>query len=555
MELRQPRPCGTEGRKTTHDFLSLYSPVQQDPRPPQGGFLKTQDFLQPLEQGCKNVAKEEDKVEINDLEKPPPAAPPSNIEHLLPGGIGTYSITYFNQRFPKPEGNVYMMAQASSTNTNDENSNCSSYAGSGFTLWDESAVKKGKTGKENNVGDRAVRKEAEANVGAGPWRTSAERPSQSSSNHKLNAATFSSLSTSKSSLAQRNQSFVNMITSTKSFLEEDDDDDEEEFVIKKEPSSHPKGNLSVKVDGKSTDQKPSTPRSKHSATEQRRRSKINDRFQKLREIIPHSDQKRDKASFLLEVIEYIQCLQDKVQKYEGPYPVWNQELSKPMPWRNPRGPEDFINSTQAMNFGSNPLIHAAKLNESNVTSSSALPINGQHLESDVSSADHQPDSTNKAPSVPMALRPGIYPFGGTSSASVPLSSTPASDIDKTASQPQHQFWPRGSCTADSNVTDKLKDQELTIESGTISISSMYSQGLLSTLTQALQSSGIDLSQANISVQIDLGKRANGRVNSSASVIKDFDVPSSNQAMPRSIVRSAGEDSPGQALKRLKTSRS
>ena len=99
-----------------------------------------------------------------------------------------------------------------------------------------------------------------------------------------------------------------MITSAKSFQEEDDDDDdEEEFVIKKEPSSHPKGtllqpcvsinslvlilflylgtqiisiltgNLSVKVDGKSTDQKPSTPRSKHSATEQRRRSKINDR--------------------------------------------------------------------------------------------------------------------------------------------------------------------------------------------------------------------------------------------------------------------------------------
>lgn len=37
------------------------------------------------------------------------------------------------------------------------------------------------------------------------------------------------------------------------------------------------GNLSVKVDGKSNDQKPNTPRSKHSATEQRRRSKINDR--------------------------------------------------------------------------------------------------------------------------------------------------------------------------------------------------------------------------------------------------------------------------------------
>lgn len=31
--------------------------------------------------------------------------------------------------------------------------------------------------------------------------------------------------------------------------------------------------------------------------------------------------------------------------------------------------------------------------------------------------------------------------------------------------------------------------------------------LLNTLTQALQSSGVDLSQASISVQIDLGKRA------------------------------------------------
>lgn len=41
--------------------------------------------------------------------------------------------------------------------------------------------------------------------------------------------------------------------------------------------AHFTGNLSVKVDGKGNNQKPSTPRSKHSATEQRRRSKINDR--------------------------------------------------------------------------------------------------------------------------------------------------------------------------------------------------------------------------------------------------------------------------------------
>jgi hypothetical protein len=43
------------------------------------------------------------------------------------------------------------------------------------------------------------------------------------------------------------------------------------------------GELRVKVDGKSNDQKPDTPRSKHSATEQRRRSKINDRH----ELIDH----------------------------------------------------------------------------------------------------------------------------------------------------------------------------------------------------------------------------------------------------------------------------
>ena len=83
----------------------------------------------------------------------------------------------------------------------------------------------------------------------------------------------------------------------------------------------------------------------------------------LRGLIPHGDQKRDKASFLLEVhnmskcydlfslinlvvvaetwlfqpfcpqvIEYIQFLQDKVQKYEGPFHGWNNEPPKLMPW-------------------------------------------------------------------------------------------------------------------------------------------------------------------------------------------------------------------------------
>lgn len=66
------------------------------------------------------------------------------VEHVLPGGIGTYSISYFNQqRVSKvPEGALF----SASAETSSSISNCNS-----FTLWDESAVKKGKTGKENIV--------------------------------------------------------------------------------------------------------------------------------------------------------------------------------------------------------------------------------------------------------------------------------------------------------------------------------------------------------------------------------------------------------------------
>ena len=113
--------------------------------------------MQPLEGLGKSNTKEEGTVEIPTPEKPLPPAPPSSGEHVLPGGIGTYSIShisYFNQRPLKPEGGTFTVAQSSITDRNEENSNCSSYTGSGFTLWAESTVKKGKTGKENVAGDR-----------------------------------------------------------------------------------------------------------------------------------------------------------------------------------------------------------------------------------------------------------------------------------------------------------------------------------------------------------------------------------------------------------------
>ncbi|XP_015572073.2 transcription factor BIM1 isoform X1 [Ricinus communis] len=567
MELpQQQRIFEAEGRKPTHNFLSLYShsTVQQDPRPPSSqGYLKTHDFLQPLERIGKTAAKEETAAEVSSHEKPSPPALPPSMEHTLPGGIGTYSIShisnYFNQKVPKPEGSpIFTVAQASSIEKNEEHSNCSSYTGSGFTLWEESAINKGKTGKEN-VGERsnAVTEEAAGNVDR--W-TTPERPSQSSTNNHRNS--FSSLSSSQPS-GQKSQSFMEMIKSAKDSSQDDKLDEEEEFVLKKEtPSPIRKGELRVKVDGKSTDQKANTPRSKHSATEQRRRSKINDRFQMLRELIPHGDQKRDKASFLLEVIEYIQFLHEKVHKYEGSYQRWNNEPAKLVPWRNgSRSVESYVDQSRGSNSGAGPaLLFAAKLEEKNINLSPSVPGSAQNrVESDVNSAttfmvDHYPGMTNKGIPFPVSLQPNFFNCGRNGGAVAQLPPRLVSDVENTASQPESQSNQTRSCTTEGAVAvDKLKEQQLSIEGGTINISSVYSQGLLNTLTQALQSSGVDLSQASISVQIDLGKRANRQSNIPTSINKDNEVPSCNQGTIRPRV-SSGEES-DHALKKLKTSKS
>lgn len=126
--------------------------------------------MQPLERvddkKKANAKEEEVSDEISSaVQKPPPHAPPSTcVEHTLPGGIGTYSISHIyysnNHRVPKPEASIFSVstpACEASSDRNEENSNCSSYTGSGFTLWEESNVQKGKTGKENGVvGEKPV---------------------------------------------------------------------------------------------------------------------------------------------------------------------------------------------------------------------------------------------------------------------------------------------------------------------------------------------------------------------------------------------------------------
>ncbi|KAL9325077.1 hypothetical protein ACSQ67_005722 [Phaseolus vulgaris] len=289
--------------------------------------------------------------------------------------------------------------------------------------------------------------------------------------------------------------------------------------------------LVVMADGKAID-KASAIRSKHSVTEQRRRSKINERFQILRDLIPHSDQKRDTASFLLEVIEYVQYLQEKVQKYEGSYQGWGQEPSKLMPWRNSHWRvQSFAGQPTTIKNGLGTLSpFPGKFDESNVSMSPTMLSGTQNtIDPDQSrdivnkTAERQPDLVSKGIPLPLPMHANMsVPARSDGVLAHPLQGT-VSDAQSTecptTSEPQNQ------------------QDELTVEGGTISISSVYSQGvvkisngleyeyyklkLLNNLTQALQSAGLDLSQASISVQINLGKRANNGLSCGTSSPKVY----------------------------------
>ncbi|KAK9063778.1 hypothetical protein SSX86_017650 [Deinandra increscens subsp. villosa] len=313
------------------------------------------------------------------------------------------------------------------------------------------------------------------------------------------------------------------------------EEDYEDYGAKKHNNPNSK-------DGKNNDKLDAT-RSKHSVTEQRRRSKINERFQILRDLIPNSDQKRDTASFLLEVIEYVQYLQERVQKYEGSYEGWSAEPTKLMPWRN--------SHWRVPGFGHPPVIKPdsgltpsfpVRFDE-NVSIAPAINTGSQNpARSDPSGdvncnlMDSQPELASK-----MAM-PTVQP-------SIPV---PIQQADGTFS---HSTLHGNVSMQSSSVPvagDANQQEELTVEGGTISISSVYSQGLLSSLTEALQNSGVDLTQATISVQVDLGKRANRGLTSGTSTAKDHENPnSSNQEMGRFEEFNNGENS-DRASKRLKT---
>ncbi|GAB2214530.1 hypothetical protein Droror1_Dr00018881 [Drosera rotundifolia] len=214
----------------------------------------------------------------------------------------------------------------------------------------------------------------------------------------------------------------------------------------------------------------------------------------LRDLVPQGDQKRDTASFLLEVIEYVQMLQEKVQKYEGPYPGWSGEPTKLMPWRHSHWRvQSFLGLPQAIKTSPEPgtVVHA-KLDEKSVGLSPSMPSNTQ--------APVVPDS-NQDVYRPMDHTTEAAAFSMPIHVAVP---TPVQNDGTVA------YFPARS-VSDAQATDRTMSdddqQEPTIEGGTINISSAYSDQLLTTLTQALHSAGVDLSQASISIRIDLGKRA------------------------------------------------
>ncbi|KAK7841578.1 transcription factor bim2 [Quercus suber] len=300
------------------------------------------------------------------------------------------------------------------------------------------------------------------------------------------------------------------------------------------------------------------------------------RFQILRNLIPQNDQKRDKASFLLEVIEYVQFLQEKLNTYEGDYRGWNPEPKKLIPWmdpssrhkpaadeclcsracRNHRGPaESFMDHSQVIRNGFGL--------ENNVDPPAILSNAQNSTESELATEvvykvlDHLTGSTTPPVPLNVQTKPNMFDIvcrGGMPTETLQES---ISDAENLPSQPQPQWWHARPYATECAVPTNLLNvrEELAVDSGSDSISSAYSQGILNSLTGALQSSGVDLSQASISVQVNVGKRSNSGPISVASNSKDHEKQSmDDQVMVHTGVGSCSNESE-LAHKRLRTEES
>lgn len=215
----------------------------------------------------------------------------------------------------------------------------------------------------------------------------------------------------------------------------------------------------------------------------------------------------------LQVIEYIHFLQEKVHKYEGQYPGQNHETPKLMQWvnsllcsgqkvakgfpeyilmnylsvqqkENQRPAESLNDQAQRIKNGSAPtLAYSAKIGEKNINVAPSPPVtpqicveSGISTETTFKAMEHLTRTTNNA--LPFHLSP-LQPSIITP---VQISGVPTQLGDRVISNPElssSQHLQTVSCPGGAPcITDveKLKDQELTVEAGTISISSVYSKG-------------------------------------------------------------------------------
>ncbi|XP_062220179.1 transcription factor BIM2-like [Phragmites australis] len=234
--------------------------------------------------------------------------------------------------------------------------------------------------------------------------------------------------------------------------------------------------------GSSADQGGSTPRSKHSATEHRRRTKINDRLEILRELLPHGDQKRDKASFLLEVIEYIRFLQEKVQNYESANPERNHEDSKSMPWTKVYYRSCWKNTQNISEVQGGGLSASTQ---------------------DMNKEQYGFEQTTVATAALFSTQ-SMRETSPADSPSLKATNT-AQNWGKNSTPSKQPPWLSMS-TSDSGNRTLSKNERETVHEDTRSLSNAYSQGLLYRLTEALKRSGVDPSQTNISVDINIDRR-------------------------------------------------
>ncbi|KAM0922562.1 hypothetical protein ACQ4PT_006058 [Festuca glaucescens] len=232
--------------------------------------------------------------------------------------------------------------------------------------------------------------------------------------------------------------------------------------------------------GSSADQEPNSPRSKHSATEQRRRTKINDRLDVLRELLPNCNQKRDKASFLLEVIEYIRHLQERCHKYESAVPDKNHVDAKSMPWDKVYYRSRWMN---AQNISQ--------------VQGGGLSTTGENMNKE----QHSSKSITAAPA-PLFSTQSVRETSTTASSShnITESSMPSNQPPWLSMSTMNQ-----NCDASNRTLNKHEPPSH--HNNSQSLSSAYSQGLLHKLKEALQKAGVDPSQANISVEFNMDRQA------------------------------------------------